>query len=171
LIYLWSISDDTIREELKNKIIEKLDKKFNDDLYTNAVFKNIIDFNQYFEQYISEINNKKGNGAYTLSSGRPKMQSFVFINAMIFIYNMNVKSDDKRLKAFTNLADYMKFYLNPEKFDYTNFKIEWLDIVDGREVFYKRFAKIPALKKEIEKALKENFDAELAELYAKYFIK
>lgn len=171
LIYLWSISDDTIREELKNKIIEKLDKKFNIDLYTNAVFKKIIDFNQYFEQYIAEINNTKGNGAYTLSSGRPKMQSFVFINAMIFIYNMNLKSDDKRLEAFTNLADYMKFYLNPEKFDYANFKAEWLDIVDGREVFYKRFAKIPALKKEIEKALKEKFDAELAELYAKYFIK
>lgn len=171
LIYLWAISDDTIREELKNKIIEKLDKNFNDDLYTNAVFKNILDYNQYFEQYISEINNTKGNGAYTISSGRPKMQSFVFINAMIFIYNMNVKSDDKRLEAFTNLADYMKFYLNPEKFDYTNFKVEWLDIADGREIFYKRFAKIPVLKKEIEKALKEKFDSDLAELYTKYFIK
>ncbi len=171
LIYLWAISDDPIREELKNKIIEKLDKKFNDDLYTNAVFKNILDYNQYFEKYISEINNTKGNGAYTISSGRPKMQSFVFIKAMIFIYNMNVKSDDKRLEEFTNLADYMKFYLNPEKFDYTNFKVEWLDIVDGREVFYKRFAKIPVLKKEIEKALKEKFDSDLAELYTKYFIK
>lgn len=171
LISLWAISDDTIREELKSRIIEKLDKKFNDDLYTNAAFKNILDFNQYFEQYISEINNTKGNGAYTISSGRPKMQGFVFINAMIFIYNMNVKSDDKRLEAFTNLADYMKFYLNPEKFDYTDFKVEWLDLVDGREVFYKRFAKIPALKKEIEKALKEKFDSDLAEVYAKYFIK
>ncbi|MBS1765653.1 MAG: SIR2 family protein [Bacteroidetes bacterium] len=171
LIYLWAISDDAIREELKNKITEKLNQKFNSELYTNAAFKNIIDFNKYFEQFILEINNTKGNGAYTLSSGRPKMQSFVFINAMIFIYNMNVKSDDKRLEAFTNLADYMKFYLNPEKFDYANFKIEWLDIVGEREVFYKRFAKIPALKKEIEKALKEKFDAELAELYAKYFIK
>ncbi len=171
LIYLWAISDDTIREELKNKIIERLDKNFNDDLYTNAVFKNILDYNQYFEQYISEINNTKGNGAYTISSGRPKVQSFVFINAMIFIYNMNVKSDDKRLEAFTNLADFMKFYLNPEKFDYTNFKVEWLDIADGREIFYKRFAKISVLKKEIEKALKEKFDSDLAELYTKYFIK
>jgi transcriptional regulator CtsR len=171
LIYLWAISDNTIREELKNKIIEKLNKKFNDDLYTNAVFKNILDYNQYFEQYISEINNTKGNGAYTISLGRLQMQSFIFINSMIFIYNMNVKSDDKRLEAFTNLVDYMKFYLNPEKFDYTNFKVEWLNIVDGREVFYKRFAKIPVLKKEIEKALKEKFDSDLAELYTKYFIK
>ncbi len=171
LIFLWEISDDSMREELKSRIIEILDEKYNADLYIKASLENIIDYNQYFEQYISEINIKKGNGAYTLSSGRPKKQSFVFISAMIFIYNMNVKSDDRRLKAFTNLADYMKFYLNPEKFDYANFKIEWLDIVDGREVFYKRFAKIPALKKEFEKALKENFDAELAELYVKYFIK
>lgn len=171
LIYLWAISNDEIKEELKQKITAKLDKKFDDNLYTNAAFKKIIDFNQYFEQYIAEINKTKGNGAYTLSSGRPKMQSLVFINAMVFIYNMNVKGDDKRLEAFTNLADHMKFYLNPEKFDYTNFNVEWLDMVDGREIFYKRFAKIPALKKEIEKALKEKFDPELAELYAKYFIK
>lgn len=171
LIYLWEISDDTIREELKNKIIEKLDQEFNSELYTIAALKKIIDFNKYFEQFILKINNTKGNGAYTLSSGWPKMQSFVFINAVIFIYSMNVKGDDKRLEAFTNLADYMKFYLNPEKFDYANFKVEWLGIVGDREVFYKRFAKIPALKNEIEKALKEKFDAELAELYAKYFIK
>lgn len=171
LIYLWTISDDTIREELKNRIYEKLNQKFNSKLYTHAAFKKIIDFNKYFTQFVSEINNTKGDGAYTLSAGRPRMQSFVFINAMAFIYDMNVKSDDKRLGAFTKLADYMKFYLNPEKFDYANFKIEWLDIAGDNEVFSKRFAKIPSLKKEIEKALKEKFDAELAELYSTYFIK
>lgn len=170
LIYLWGFSDDTIREDLKNRITEKLNQKFNSKLYIQAAFENIIDFNKYFQQYIFEINETKGIRGIESPFGNPQ-RDIVFTNAMIFIYSMNVKGDDKRLESFTNLTDYMKFYLNPEKFNYTTFKVEWLNMVDGREVFYKRFAKIPPLKKEIEKALKEKFDAELAELYSKYFIK
>ena len=169
IIDLWSISDDTIKHELKQKIIDSLDSKFNSALYTSASFMKIIDFNKYFEHYIFEINSAKDNGRYTLKVGRPRMQSFVFINAMMFIYNMEVKSDDKRLKAFTNLSDYMKFYLFPEKFNYKKFKVEWLYIGD-RDFFFKRFQKIPAIKKTIEKKLKEKFDKGLAEIYTKHFI-
>jgi hypothetical protein len=170
IVNLWSISNEEIKEELKQRIILRLDEKFNNDLYVSAAKREIIDYNQYFEEYIKFVDSTKGNGDYTLESDKPRMQSFVFINAMIFIYNMNVKHNDKRLEAFTNLTDYMKFYLNPEDFDYTNFKVEWLYIVGDIEVFYKRFSKIPALKKEIEKSLKEKFNSKLAELYAKYFI-
>ncbi|MBA7583149.1 hypothetical protein ES708_25089 [subsurface metagenome] len=169
IIYLWSISDDAIKEELKQKITDNLDKKFNIDLYTTASFKKIIDFNKYFEQYISEINKTKGNGHYTLNVGKPGMQSFVFINAMIFIYSMKLRSDDKRLNVFTSLTDYMKFYLFPEKFDYKKFKAEWLYIGD-REIFYERFKKNPAIRKAIEKKLKKKFEKELAEILIKYFI-
>lgn len=171
LIDLWTITDETIKEELKKRITGKLDKKFNSDLYTSAVLKKIINYNKYFQKYIAEINTTKGNGHYSIHVGRPSMQSFVFINAMLFIYKMKIKGDDKRLEAFTNLKDYMKFFINPEEFDYENFKPEWLHMATGSEIFYERFAKIPAIKKQLEKVLKEEFDAELAELYTKYFIK
>jgi hypothetical protein len=171
LIYLYAISNDEIKEELKHKIIEKLNGKFDDNLYVNASYEKIIDFNKYFEQYIAKVDESKENEANILNSDRPKVQSLIFIRAMIFIYEMNVKGDDKRLEAFSDLADYMKFYLNPEKFDYTNFKVEWLYMIGDRKIFYKRFAKIPALKKEIEHALKEKFDVKLSKVYAKYFIK
>jgi hypothetical protein len=170
IAYLWVISDDLIKQELKQKIIDNLNKKFDNDLYTISSLKKIIDFNKYFEQYIAEINISKGNGQYVLYSGKPRLDSFVFLNAMIFIYNMKIKSDDKRLKAFTNLSDYMKFFISPEKFDYGKFKLEWLYIAGGREIFYKRFAKITAFKKQFKKALKEGFDNELAELFIKYFL-
>ena len=170
IIYLWLISNEEIREELKRNIISKLDTKFDSDFYVNAAYRGIIDFNQYFDEYIKQIDRSKGNGAYTLESNRPNMKSLVFINAILFLYKMNVRSDDKRLEAFRNLADYMKFYLNPENFDYTNFKVEWLHIAGDIDVLFERFSKIPALKKEIEKSLKENFDTELAKLYTKYFL-
>lgn len=171
LIYLWVISDEAIKKEIKQRITDKLDENFNIDLYINAAFKNIIDYNKYFEQYISEIDKTKGMQDGKSPFWNSQRVDIVFTNAMIFVYSMDVKGDDKRLEALTNITDYMQFYLNPEQFDYSNFKVEWLDIIDGREVFYKRFARIPAIKKEIEKSLKERFDAQLAELYAKYFIK
>jgi transcriptional regulator CtsR len=170
LIYLWVISDDTIREELKRKIIEELENKFNAELYQLATRKEIIDFNEFLEQYISEINTTKGSTNYKDDKGRIGSSALLFSNAMIFIYNLNLPIDDKRFEGFSNLTDYMKFYLYPEKFDYSNFKVEWLDIIGDSEIFYKRFAKIPAIKYEIEKALKEKFNIELAELYTKYFI-
>ena len=168
IVPLWSISDDEIKKELKNQICDKLDKEFDVDLYTKASFAEIIDFNKYFEKFIAQIDKTKG-GNYTLQHGKPAMQSFVFINAIIFIYHMKVNSDDKRLQAFTNLSDYMQFYLFPEKFDYQNFKVEWL-LIAPREVFFERFKGISAIKKEIQKALKEKFDIELAEIFIKYFI-
>jgi hypothetical protein len=170
LIYLWSISDEAIKKEIKQRIIDKLDTNFNSDLYIEAVFKNIIDYNNYFDQYIAEIDKTKGIQDGKSPFWIQQRGDIVFTKAMIFVYSMNVKADDKRLDTLTNITDYMRFYLNPEQFDYSNFKVEWLDMVEGREVFYKRFAKIPAIKKEIEKSLKEKYDAQLGVIYAKHFI-
>ncbi len=169
IISLWAISDDLIKEDLKQIIIDQLNNKFDSDLYTSASVKKIIDYNLYFEKYLTIINSTKGNGFYTVESGRPKINNFTFINAMLFIYIMELKSDDKRFELFTKLSDYMKFYLMPEKFDYKKFKVEWLYIGD-RAVFYNRFKNIPAIKKAIETELKGNFNVELAEIYSKYFI-
>lgn len=169
MIYLWSIADDEIKVELRQKIIDSLNKEFDSDFYALASLKKIIDYNDYFEIYLNEINNTKGSGNYKLNVGRPNLDSVVFINAVYFIYRMGVKGDDNRLNIFTNLSDYMKFYLNPEDFDYTKFKVEWLYIGE-RDEFYQRFKNIPAIKKAIEQELKINFNAELAEVYSKHFV-
>lgn len=167
IVSLWSMSDANIRPELKEIIVEKLSNKFDSDLYTEACFEDIIDYNDYFERYIAEIDKTK-NGGYTLQGGKPKMQSLVFIKAMIFIYHMKVSCDDKRLKAFSNLTDYMEFYLFPETFDYKKFKVEWL-LIAPREIFFERFKKIPEIKEEIERALKKKYDNELAKILITYF--
>lgn len=171
LVSLWLISDDVLKDVLGKNISDSLDENFNVDLYTIAAFESIINYEDYFDKFLSEIDKTKGGGQYTLHVGRPKLNSLVFINAIIFIYSMNVKIDDSRLKVLKNLADHEEFYLFPESFDYTKFKAEWLIMVDGRSVFFSRFAKIPELKREIEKSLKAEFNIEIAELYLKYFIK
>lgn len=170
IVYLWLISDLKIQEELSNKIIETLDNDFDIELYWLASFHKIIDFNLHFSIYIQKINNSIGSRGYTIHSGKPDNYDLPFINAIILIYNINVKGDDPRLSILENLSEYMQFFVNPENYDYTQFKIEWLHIINGNEIFYRRFAQIPALKVEIEKALREKFDQEIAEYYVKYFL-
>ena len=82
---------------------------------------------------------------------------------------MKITADDKRLKELNNLEEYMKFLLTPEEFDYTKFKIEWLQMLDGIDVFYERFAKIPAIKDALKKYLQLNYDHQLAESFVKHF--
>lgn len=83
---------------------------------------------------------------------------------------MNIKPDDKRLNKFTDLADWMEFYLFPEKFDYSKFKAEWVLLGYFSGVFFKRFSKILEIKEAIEKSLKDNYNERLAKIYTKYFI-
>lgn len=163
IISLWLISNDEIKMELKERIIDKLDKKFDVDLYTEASFEKIIDFNKYFDIYIAEIDKIKG-GEYLSREHFP----VAFINALLFIYHMQVNSNDKRLQGFTNLSDYMQFFLFPEKFDYKKFKTEWL-LIEPNEIFLEKFKKIPEIKKKIEESLKETFNRELAEILFTYF--
>jgi hypothetical protein len=63
----------------------------------------------------------------------------------------------------------MNFFLFRDKFDFTNFKTEWLYLID-RDIIYNELSKIKGLKKIIKSALKEKFEETLSEIYVKFFI-
>lgn len=169
LIPLWEISDDDLRKIIVSQIIERLTEKFNSDLYVKASYVGIIDYKVFFKQYVLEINDNKGNGKYTLRESIPIPDNFNFINFAGFIYSMNISSDNEDLKLLVKMSDYMSFYINPEKFDYSNFKPEWLLLWEN-DVFYKRFSKIKTLVKVVKEELSKNFNAKLSEIYFKYFV-
>ena len=170
-VQLWLISNEEIRQELKEEIDDILNDAmtFDINLYKAACLNKIIEYDLYFEDYLSEINRHKGNGSYSLNAGKPILQSSEFINAMYLIYELEISCGDERLKVFTNLAEYMKFYLFPEQYNYDNFKAEWLLMVRSN-LFFDRFKRIASLKKSIEKELQNNFNNDLGLLYAKYFV-
>ncbi len=63
----------------------------------------------------------------------------------------------------------MKFCIYREKYNFSQFKIEWLYLFE-HETFFNEFRKIKPLKKIIEASLKENYDKELALIYTQYFL-
>lgn len=87
---------------------------------------------------------------------------------MSFLYGikeMKVNISEK----FTDLSSYMQFYLNPENYDYSQFKSEWLLFLRS-PVFYQRFSKIKPLVKIVKQDLSENYNSKLSEIYFKYFV-
>ncbi|HFI4797780.1 SIR2 family protein [Elizabethkingia anophelis] len=174
IIYLWLISNDEIKAHYFQKLINKLQNNFNFNLFELAIYYKVIDNNILFENfliYINSINlnnNPEDNG-YIIEEGEPKLLDFNFYNAILLLYRLEVKSDDKRLKKLKNLYEYMKFCIYREKYNFSQFKIEWLYLFE-HETFFNEFRKIKPLKKIIEASLKENYDKELALIYTQYFL-
>lgn len=174
IVPLWQMSNDEVKTKLKEELIKRLNKKFDEELYRIASSENMISYDLYFDEYIKYLNslnagNREDSIGYTYSDGRPKFNDFRFYNAIWFLYHMDVKATDARLQKLVNLTDYMKFFIFRGKSDLTNFKLEWLELMN-RKIIFKEISRIKPLKKIIEDHLKINFNEKVAEIYTKYFI-
>lgn len=82
---------------------------------------------------------------------------------------LGTKTIQKLLKL-KSLPASMRWMLNPEDFDYKNFNCYWVFFYDGPKVLARiGVMKIPTLRKLIQKELKKEFSAKLAEVYHAYF--
>lgn len=118
---------------------------------------------------MAPINKNNANLNYKFRDSKTHLNNFTFHYILIFIYEMNVKSNDKRLESFANTSEQIQFFLFRDKFDFSKFKIEWLYLID-RDLIYLELSKIKPLKKLIEPALKDNYEDKLATIYTKFFI-
>ncbi|HFK5587012.1 TPA: SIR2 family protein [Elizabethkingia anophelis] len=174
IVYLWIISNDEVKKYYYKIIIERLLDNFEELLYKKAVEYKIIDYNIFFDSYISYLNNLNSTNniefdGYFMEAGKPKFNSVFFHNELLFLYQIGIKGGDERLKGLSNLYEYMKFCIFREKYNFSQFKIEWLYLFE-HETFFNEFRKIKPLKKIIEASLKENYDKDLALIYTQYFL-
>ncbi|MDI9882465.1 SIR2 family protein [Flectobacillus longus] len=170
LPYLWTISGTEIKVDLKAEIIKTLDSNLEIDLYVSAVENGVIEYERYFDGYIQKIEQDKVREEPIISSDKAILSNFTFMNAVRFIYSLNLSNNDPRLKSLTNLTEYMQFFLYPESFDYSKFKVEWLSLLADEADLFERFSKITHIKKAIEESLKNSFNQQLAKYYIKYFV-
>lgn len=174
VIYLWIISNEKIKNFYYQTVIERLEKDFDEELYKSATANKIIDYNSFFDSFISYLNrmnkdNDTEKDGYFLEDGKPKFHNHLFHNDLLFLYRLKIKGNDQRLQQLNNLYEFMKFCIFREEYDISKFKVEWLYLFD-HEIFYNEFKKIKSLKKIIENSLKENYDEEIALIYTKYFL-
>jgi hypothetical protein len=169
LVYLWKMSSDDIRQVLKERIVAFLNENVHFELYRLAVNNDIIDPYNYLDSYIKKYEGRVG-APYFERNGQIFPNELEFLNLIWLLYSKQfIPVTRSELSCFSNLPSYMKFFLDPFNYDYVDFDVHWLHLIDG-EHFFQVFSKIPQIKNVITQALKTNFNEDLALIYAKCFL-
>lgn len=171
IIHIIKMSNNEIRSELTEELIKELKSSFDISLYVEACYNKAIDYNTFFEEYLTKINSliKKDEPDYFEVDDKLKFHNFIFHNALIFIYYFGVKPTDTRLNLLNNANDFKQFFLFRQNSDINKFKPEWLLLVES-SIIHQELSKIKKLKKIIEDELRENYNQQLSEIYSKYYL-
>jgi hypothetical protein len=166
--FLWFISTDTLRKKIQNEILKSLKSKFSFANYIDCSLNKIISYDLYFSNALEYVVKSNKKGLYEKVGNSYITDDYNNFNYLIqLIYTFNIEIPKEYLAVFEQYSDYHKFLLNPEGFEYSNFKVEWL-FVFQRKVYWEKFRKIEELKKVVSNELDKSFSNELAEIFHKH---
>lgn len=170
IVYLWMFIGDNYRQIIESDIEKELSNDFDSNLYSKACFMKIIDYNISFEKYIFDVNLQKSDSIEEISEEYFKLKNVIFINFISLYYFLEVSFDDYRLNLFSNLDDYMIFYLNPSTFDYSKFRPGWLKLSGSPQV-HKKLSEYIQIKESLKAYIKLHADdKDLVALYLNYYL-
>ncbi len=159
--------------EFLEKLNERLNKKFNSNLYEYLILSEIIDFqdNEWFELFVNNLYNKTlrfYKRDFKLSHEKDYPDFFIIAVQIFYLYDL---FDNKKMEVFKNLPHFETWIVNPYNFDYKNFKVKWLYRKSlNYNSFMDKLKNIDSLKNIILKSLKKNpSDYKLSEIYFKFF--
>lgn len=191
LAYMHLLSIDH-RKDFKEQIVEQLNEHFDTDLYFELVQLYNIKINEYgfFDKFIDQILktkvyfnfieiNKNGNIDIKEDNSENqiiKWQIRYFIANLqkLITFNLKCELPKSKLKKITNLSNcpkFLKWILQPEQYDYKDFELIWLNILDEEEFKWEKLSKNKELKTTIQKLLSkdETPDPQISSIYFKYF--
>ncbi|MEJ7682021.1 MAG: hypothetical protein WKG06_30050 [Segetibacter sp.] len=168
---LYSITENSFKEDLKVEIKNALEQQFNNDLYYYSLLYNVIDANEYTTKALQYLLNKTdGKIFYQIHNNKPQTKSNEIENFAYCVHEFNVnlaREDFEILKQFDIVS---KFLILPEKFNYEEFKIEWIYYLYKNNSFLKKISKIPKLLAIIQNELLLNYQEDLALIYSKIIL-
>ncbi len=176
IIYLWSISSPVMENKIRLVVEQYLDKNFNVDDFCFALSFGVTSEGIFFARTLEFFSEQTGNGYSEIREGVPMrtQASLTLSNLIHGLYSRNLVIDEEVMKQADRLPDYVRFFLLPEKFDYSDFDPLWLLFYspanDRLSVIYERLCKIEEVKGAVERSLKSNYNQGLAEVYTKYFL-
>ena len=100
-------------------------------LLRNSIFD--IDTSNYFEKYVLAVNNNKDCNTYRF--GKRELTDLVFINFISLMYELDVSFETKELLLLSNVNKFEAWLLHPNKFNYKEFDVLWLNGCDGSLLF------------------------------------
>lgn len=166
----WKIANERGKQLIKQKAVEYLQNEFDADFYMNSVFKGVFTKDEHPEflsnfiksaiQICSSYDIKEENDKWKFQS----FAGFNYINCLAYL-NVDFKRED--IQEISRKSDYYNWLTNYETYDYTNFNLKWITELYVPYYIKPKLKLVKPLKDKIAEALKENFDAKLAEFYWK----
>jgi len=167
---VWNIGNAEIKEALHQKFDRILTADFCDIHYHELLHKGIFtyDFKDYFEQYLNINRRHISNEPTTLS--QPKIErNYTTYNIAIILRKFKIPLDHPALAILKDLNLYQQWLIDPFSFNYKNFDTDWL-ILSNNEYIMSPLKSIPAIAKAAKVKLTGEYNAELAEIFAKYLL-
>ncbi|HFL2413386.1 TPA: SIR2 family protein [Clostridioides difficile] len=152
------LSDKTI-SRLKNKLIKILNLEFNFDLFelllSYELLEDTLDIEKELYTYLKNEEKNKGKNSFK--------EKLDIVGAYIFIG----KISKEKFIEFEKYSENMKFLINPNEYNYDNFRDEW--ILEYSKLFHEKLSQTKAgkiIKAKLEKYIKSGQnDKDLLELY------
>jgi hypothetical protein len=169
-INLAQIADDSCKKILYDAFTDFLNMQFDDEFYTLLLHARVITFDEgdYFEKYISYVNNRIRYRDFKLDS--VELINLSFLNFILLISKLKIDVELAFFNKLTGLNTFEKWLLNPKKFDYYLFHSNWLISVAEYPNFLNRIANIPDLAIAVDNRLQSDFNPSLAEIKYRYLI-
>ena len=164
LLDYWRVCSKENQLAIKKVVENNLDSQFDFTLYFNAATNFMIDYKKHFPKAIDFIYESIQTWNYEVVCDKAMPCDFTPNWFIQLLYMLNIDTSESRLSKLANAHEYFNWLLNLESYDYAKFKLEWLLIYDV-ETYTNKFRSIPRLKRTIEKRLKSNYNAKIADIY------
>src|SRR5690554_2261503 len=169
IIYLRNVLSKDYLNNLDEKVLKLLMNKFDSYLYRIVLVGDASEIqkdNDLFLKYVEYVNNHKGATVVIDKNGFEVIQNYEFINFFSGILYSPIRSLDDEIiqEKLTDLSPCQEWLLNPDSFDYTKFKFDWIQLFNDKIIleYLGRFSKLKSiiadeLKARPNKQLSENF--------------
>ncbi|MBL7799084.1 MAG: SIR2 family protein [Chitinophagales bacterium] len=169
LVAFYFLTESALRKKVKERILKLLNDNFQISYYEYLVKVKIIDKGLLKEIYIDNLNLQcdieiRNNLPYWVNTHSGWVR-----DSIMFLVYFKFKFTGKLLKKINEAPDFVKFALLPNKYDYSNFKVEWLYLYKNRPDVLLNLAKSRKFKAELAKRKSEIADEKLKALVFTYF--
>ena len=166
--FIQDVIADKDRNSLKDAIRKRLDLEFSPELYCDAVLNDIIDYELYFEKYLSSITQPNKGRAFR-GVGLKGYQSYKLDQFINLAFKLGLDLQEERFQTLHGNVPYYEWLMNLDTFDYSKFEVYWIML--HPTIFYlEEFRNHPKIRFAIQEAMDKKFIEGVAKIYFKYFV-
>ncbi len=184
ILPLYQILDEANRVTFRQKVFEQLNNQGIESVHEVAYYTDAIRFEiisveeeELFQKYCAFVKTQLSSAKNISFShdgidishdyrGWNTVVMFAFI-----IHRFNVKlSKIGTIRRSEDLPEYLKWILNPVKYNYDHFEANWVLAFSHDPIFIEKYKSIAPLRQKVKESLAKDYNEKLAKLYFEHLV-